>query len=112
MNSKKSIYVGPPIRDFLERIPANHRNASRMLNGAVARYLAVCRDHAPELTEAEWGDLRDIWRDLPAIFSPRMAVALIEDRGPSKLRDYAVEWDTATVVAAIDLIKLSEYDKP
>ena len=112
MNSKKSIYAGPPIRDLLNRIPEKHRNASGILNRSVARYLAVCRDHCPELTEGEWGDLRDIWRDLPAIFSPRMAVALVEDRGPSRLRDYAIEWDTATVVAAIDRIESTEYDRP
>jgi len=101
MNSKKSIYVGPPIRAFLDRIPPNHRNASRMLNGAVARYLAVCRDHVPELTEGEWGELRDIWRDLQTPNSP----SVTRRREPKEVAELMLEQ-----VECADVLVLNKTD--
>jgi len=129
-SNRLSIYKGQPITDLLERVNAQARGGeddrysiSGAINGAVARYQEVCRQHRPKLSPAEWNCLADLlngtylldelWARKPA----QLIAMELEDgirlnrldekwgiSGPLLLNKIS-DWDHATGVSCLEAIE-------
>lgn len=52
--NRRSIYIGEPIKRLLALVGDDDGAFSQTVNGAVARYLEVMREHRPDFSRAEW----------------------------------------------------------
>lgn len=107
---KKSIYIGPRMLALIERVPADQRNTSRIVNSACDRYAAIVAAHLPVMSPDEWGALADALRDLPPDpFSPGMVRSLCADHS-FRLGDVAHTWSVANIAAALDYLEMTKVE--
>lgn len=107
---KKSIYIGARMLALIERVPADQRNTSRIVNSACDRYAAVVAAHLPVMTPGEWMSFADALRDLPPDpFSPGMVRSLCADHS-MRLWNVANAWTVAEIAAALDYLEMTKLE--
>lgn len=113
--NKHSIYLGEPMRALLLR-RADGDSITASVNGAVARYLAVCRRSVPDLSRAEWCAILDALSGYGLVLDDGDDLAIrgipLEVADAERLRAIGEKWDVdgealAQRVAALSFAELA-----